>query len=182
MRQVSSRDSSQKTKLLVSRYRTVESFLQNFNPDYQKAICSSSDECFFGDYPTLIDVRIAYGENVPIAWLVPQLYNLSEYCGCRDKLEGKPLEECAFVIASEYSYLKVSELMLFFVRFKSGRYGKFYGSVDPLVITTSVRDFINERTFAYEQHDREVRSQREKEERKKAITYEEYLRRKESGL
>ena len=72
--------------------------------------------------------------------------------------------------------------MLFFVRFKSGRYGKFYGSVDPLVITTSVRDFINERTFAYEQHDREVRSRREKEERKKAITYEEYLRRKESGL
>ena len=86
------------------------------------------------------------------------------------------------MIATEYYYLKVSELMLFFHRFKTGRYGRFYGSVDPLVITTSLRDFVRERGIAYEQHEQEERERREKEECKNAITYEEYLRRKESGL
>ena len=108
------------------------------------------------------------------------LYNLSEYCGCRDKLEGKPLEECAFVIATEYYYLKVSELMLFFHRFKTGSYGRFYGSVDALVITTSLREFIRERGVAIERHDQEVREKEEAEHCKRVISYEEYLRRKES--
>ena len=114
MRQASSQGSSQRTKLLLSRFGNVDSFLQKFTPDYQKSICPSSEECFFGDYPTLAEVGSAYGDKVPAAWMIPQLYNLSEYCGCREKLQGKPLEECAFVIATEYYYLKVSELMLFF--------------------------------------------------------------------
>lgn len=109
-------------------------------------------------------------------WLIPQLYDLSEYCGCKDKLRGRPLEQCASIIALEYFYLKVSELMLFFHRFKSGRYGRFYGAVDPLVITTSLRDFIRERNDAYAVHEQEKRKAREKEERKGKVlmSYEEY--------
>jgi len=182
MQQASSQGSSQRTKLLLSRFGNVDSFLQKFNPDYQKSICPSSEECFFGDYPTLAEVGSAYGDKVPAAWMIPQLYNLSEYCGCREKLQGKPLEECAFVIATEYYYLKVSELMLFFHRFKTGRYGRFYGSVDPLVITTSLREFVKERGAAIDRHDQEVREKEEAEHRKRAISYEEYLRRKEAGL
>ena len=90
-------------------------------------------------------------------WLVPQLYNLSEYCGCREKLQGTPLEECASVIAMEFYYLTVTELMLFFHWFKTGRYGRFYGSVDPLVITTSIREFIRERNTEIDRHEREER-------------------------
>lgn len=107
-------------------------------------------------------------------WLVPQLYNLSEYCGCKEKLQGKSLEECAYVIATEFYYLKISELMLFFNRFKAGRYGRFYGSVDPVVITTSLRDFLNERAFAYEKHEQEKRQKREADSCKRATTWEEY--------
>ena len=77
-------------------------------------------------------------------------------------------------------HLKISELMLFFHRFKSGRYGRFYGSVDPLVITTTIRDFIRERSVAIERHDQEVREKEEAEHRKRVISYKEYLRRKES--
>ena len=177
MRQASSQGSSQRTKLLLSRFGNVDSFLQKFTPDYQKSICPSSEECFFGDYPTLAEVGSAYGDKVPAAWMIPQLYNLSEYCGCREKLQGKPLEECAFVIATEYYYLKVSELMLFFHRFKTGRYGRFYGSVDPLVITTSLREFIKERAVAYERHEQEERERKERESQKKAVTWEEYCMR-----
>lgn len=88
-----------------------------------------------------------------VMWLLPQLYDLSEYCGVKNKLQGKPLEGCAHVIATEFYYLKVSELMLFFHRFKSGRYGKFYGTVDPLVITSALREFDAERGEAIYKHD-----------------------------
>lgn len=66
--------------------------------------------------------------------------------------------------------------MLFFHRFKTGRYGRFYGAVDPLVITTSLRDFIRERNDAYAIHEQEERKAREKEERrgKVLMSYEEY--------
>lgn len=153
--------------------------MQTFNPDYQRIICNNQDECFFGDYPTLATLKAGYGSNSPIMWLVTHLYDLSEYCGCKEKLSTTMLEQCAFVISSEYWYLKISELMLFFYRFKTGRYGRFYGSVDPLVITTSIRDFITERAIEIDRQIQREREEKEAEHSKNAISYEEYLRRKQ---
>jgi hypothetical protein len=166
---------------LASRYGDRAAFLTKFNPDYQRQICADQEVCFFGDFPTLSTLRAGYGNNAPVMWLIPQLYNLSEYCGVKDKLQGKPLEECAFVIATEFHYLKVSELMLFFHRFKTGRYGRFYGSVDPLIITESLRKFCEERWYSYERHDQEERERREAEHRKAAVTREEYMKLKKEG-
>lgn len=165
-----------KTTTLINRYGDKNHFLAIFNPDLQAKACKFPDRCFFGDAPTLAEINITYGDTMATMWLIPQLYDLSEYCGCKDKLQGKPLEQCASVIAGEFFYLKVSELMLFFHRFKTGRYGRFYGAVDPLVITTSLRDFIRERNDAYAIHEQEERKAREKEERrgKVLMSYEEY--------
>lgn len=165
-----------KTTTLINRYGDKNHFLAIFNPDLQAKACKFPDRCFFSDAPTLAEINITYGDTMATMWLIPQLYDLSEYCGCKDKLQGKPLEQCASVIAGEFFYLKVSELMLFFHRFKTGRYGRFYGAVDPLVITTSLRDFIRERNDAYAIHEQEVRKAREKEERrgKVLMSYEEY--------
>lgn len=161
---------------LVSKYGDRESFLAAYNPSVQRRICPSPSGCFFGEHPTLAALRDGYGSNAPVMWLIPQLYNLSEYCGCRDKLQGAPLEDCAGVIAAEFPYLKVSELMLFFHRFKAGSYGRFYGSVDPLVITTSLRTFLRERTFAYDRREQQERERRRDEERKRAVSWQQYRR------
>lgn len=149
-------------------------FCEQYSPGYQLEICGDSDLCFFGDYPTLAALKRDYGMNAPLTWLIPQLTDLAIYSGSRDKLSKEQYKECAFVIATEYYYLKVSELMLFFHRFKTGRYGRFYGSVDPLVITTSIREFVRERGTAIERHDQEERERREAEGRKNAVTWEEY--------
>ena len=164
----------QKSKELVTTYGERESFLTTFNPDLQREICGNVDSCFFGGAPTLGLLNTAYGEKTAAMWLVPQLYNLSEYCGCKDKLSANQLKECASVIATEFSYLSVTELMLFFYRFKSGRYGRFYGSIDPLIITESLRKFLGERVDAYNRHDREEREREQKESEKNAISWEEY--------
>lgn len=179
MQQVSLQNSLQKTNSqLTERFGSVEVFLERFNPSFQMEICGDSNDCYFGEYPTLTEIRKNYGDKVPTSWLIPQLYNLSEYCGVKEKLEGAPLKETAFVIATEFYYLKISEIMLFFHRFKTGRYGRFYGNVDPLVITTSLRDFIVERNNAYMKKEQEEYWRKQEESRKNAITWEEYCKRK----
>lgn len=167
---------SKRTDLLKSRYGPLENFLRAHNPSTQLAVCENSSDCIFGDHPTLATVRAAYGYNAPIAWLVPQLYNLSEYCGCKDKLNSSQLEELAGILTANYYWLKVSEMMLFFHRFKSGMYGRFYGSIDPLVIMSSMRTFVGERNVEIDRHEREESARRLAESRKNAITYTEYLK------
>lgn len=114
-----------------------------------------------------------------VAWLIPQLMDLSEFCGCKEKLQGEPMEECAWLIAQNYFYLKISELMLFFNLFKQGRYGHFYGSVDPLVIMTALQDFLRYRGDAIFDHKSEINLKHIVEQEREAITYKEYLRRKQ---
>ncbi len=145
-----------------------------YSPDYQREICGTPDECFFGDYPTLSALKARYGRNAATIWMLAQLHNLSEYCGCKGKLEGNPLEECAYVIGTEFAGLKVSELMLFFHRFKAGQYGRFYGSIDPLIITESLRKFCEERAAAIDRHEEERRKREQEESRKGCVTYAEW--------
>lgn len=166
-----------KKETMIARYGDRQTFLSKFNPDLQMRICKDKQLCFFGDAPVLSELNMTYGEMTATMWLIPQLYDLSEYCGCKEKLQGRPLEQCASVIAAEFFYLKVSELMLFFHRFKSGRYGRFYGSVDPMVITTALRTFLTERVTEIEERDKREKEIADREARKGAITYEEYVAR-----
>lgn len=149
-------------------------FLKDYNPDMQKRICTNKQLCFFGQYPTLATLNNTYGRNISTAWLMTQLYNLSEFCGCRNKLEDMQLEECATLISQNYYYLKVSELMLFFYRFKLGMYGKMYGSVDPLVIMTAIRDFLTYRSDAIAEQEQLQLNERLLSDKQNACSYEEY--------
>lgn len=164
-----------KTSQLVSKFGNLVSFIKEFNPDAQIQFGMNKEVAYFCDTPTLATIRAEYGTNAAIVWLVPQIKDLSEYCGCKGKITDSQMEQCAGIIAMTYPFLKVSELMLFFVNFKAGQYGKFYGSVDPLTITTALREFIKERAAAFEKHEREERERADAEYKKTAITYDEYL-------
>ncbi len=153
--------------------------LMDYNPTVQREICSNRDLCFFGKFPTLAKINSTYGTQMSVAWLIPQLMDLSEFCGSKEKLFGDKLEECAWLIAQNYFYLKISELMLFFNRFKQGKYGHFYGSVDPLVIMTALQDFLRERGDAIFDHKSELNLRRIEAQEGEGITYNEYLRRKQ---
>lgn len=152
--------------------------MQVYNPDRQSELCQDRNECIFGEHPTLAGLK-AYGSRTATAWLIPQLLNLSEFCGCKDKLSKRMIEELADIIAGEWFYLKVTELMLYFYKFKAGYYGKFYGSVDPLVITTSLREFVTERNDAISSKEADEALERLKEHQEGAITYQEYQQMKE---
>lgn len=158
---------------MVSRYHDTQGLLAKANPSMQRWCVQNTDQCFFGDFPSLSQLK-ALSPNTPSLWLIPQLVDLSEYCGVRDKLTDSQLEDLAYIISHKYYFLKISEVMLFFFQFKSGQYGRFYGTVDPLIITEALKDFCIERGKVIDRHDREEKQRLREQAAAEAVTWEEY--------
>lgn len=118
--------------------------MNKVNPDTQAYFAQKPVSAVMGSYPTLDELRAPYGKQFAAAWLVPQIYDMSAFTGARNLTE-KQQEQLADILAVECRELKVTEIMLFFYRFKTGRYGRFYGAVDPMVVTTALQEFLRER-------------------------------------
>lgn len=115
----------------------------------QRFCATNIDRCFTGDAPTLFEVRKAYSLESADSWLDIQLSDLISFCGVKGKDECSTraiLDAVVAVISDNFGYLKLSELMLFFQQFKAGRYGHFYGAIDPMVITGALHSFLDFRT------------------------------------
>lgn len=120
-------------------------FLTAYAPSLQPGCASVPARCYLGSAPTLRTVAGAYGRATAEAWLEIQLNDLARFAGASVKLNAMQSEETARVILAGWPWLNVAELSLFFFRFKAGRYGHFYGAVDPLVITSALREFARQR-------------------------------------
>lgn len=133
-----------------------------------------------GKAPRLSAVCGAYSQKVAEIWLMAQLENMNDFCGVKQKMTILQMRELAQMLIVEVYYLKVSELMLFFHRFKAGRYGEFYGVVDPQRIMSGLNAFLRDRVEEIAQYERIAAQKRIEEEVKqrdeRCITHEEYLR------
>lgn len=88
--------------------------LKRFNPGVQRYCAANIDRCFTGDAPSLRQVRKAYGGDTLDSWLDIQLTNLVNFCGVKGKEEFSRITDAVVaVIADNFGYLKLSELMLF---------------------------------------------------------------------
>lgn len=177
----SSPNSVSLTNKVCQRFGTSDDFLHRVTPDTQAAFASRKEKAFTGDYPTLTDIRIVYGERFPEQWLTAQIADAALFAGARN-LDKYQQQNLARLISVEYHYLKVTELLVFFYRLKLGCYGHFYANVDPMMITCALREFIKERNACIAEHEQRERERREAEDREKnpPITREEWERIKAS--
>lgn len=154
---------------IKNKYGDSTSFLKTFNPDLQNKYAKLEKRCFEGEAPTLTYIRLTYGEGVAVSWVAIQLSNLSEHAGCKEKITMRQIEDMSLAIIDEYHYLKVTELMVFFQKFKRGHFGKFYGAVDPIVIMQALIDF----TFGYRSQKKEqyLKAQEESERNERYEAY-----------
>jgi hypothetical protein len=161
----------------VLRYKTLDGLMLYFKPDVN---LGESRELITGDYPTLLDINAVFGSTASRQWLVAQLENLNEFCNCRNKFTLSQIDNTSCIISEHYKTLKISELWVFFRMFKAGEFGRFYGSLDPMVVTTSLKEFMKYRNLVYAEYERQKESDRvfSDAHNPNAITYEEYLKRK----
>jgi hypothetical protein len=130
--------------VVKAKYGDLDRFLAIVSPKAQPAFARKPEAAVNGDYPTLKEINDCYGMDFDVEWLTVQICDMSTFTGAKNMDEDQQ-EVLARTIAAEYPGLKVTELLLFFHRFKTGRYGHFYGNVDPMVVTTALLDFIKER-------------------------------------
>jgi hypothetical protein len=120
-----------------------------------------------------------YGDETPIEWLKIQFGSLNDFAEVSTKIAKEQLSELSEIFLSEYYYINAAEICFFIARFKSGKYGRFYGSIDPLKITSAMLDYVSERRKDIERKERErYRNQREKEIEERGdnrISYAEYI-------
>lgn len=96
------------------------------------------------DYPTLALVRDTYGQKTAISWLSIEIDNLSEYAGCKGKLEVAMIFELATEMLLMAQWMNVVQIMYFFRRMKRGDFGSFYGTVDAMLISRYFREHIED--------------------------------------
>jgi len=143
----------------------------------QASFARKPERAVMGEYPTLTDLNNSYGKTFAEQWLYPQITDLSTFTGAKN-LDKDQIQKLASVISIEYHYLKVTEIMLFFYLFKTGRYGRFYGTVDPMVITCAFRDFMKERNVFIDQYERAEKERIASENKQPTMSYEEWLEEK----
>ena len=160
---------------MAARYGTETQFAATFSPSAQLRYCADPDRCLFGTAPELGLLNRAYNAASARNWVAIQLSDINEFCSCQRKMTTDQIRQCAALVATEFFYMKVTELMLFCWRFKGGRYGRFYGTVDPMVIMDALRRFATERATAYARHEAILR-RREAQPASGAISYAEWLR------
>lgn len=153
----------------IERYKNPQTFLSIFTPVKQYAYTKDLRRVYMGDAPSLGIISKAWGDNITEAWLELQLIDLGEFSGVKDKMSTFQLDSISQVIMATWGYYKVTEMMLFFLQFKSGKYGKFYGAVDSMVITEALREFDKERRQAIERFEREDEA-RQKEVQEEAAS------------
>jgi len=151
--------------LLRSTYGTFGSFLMAYHPDRTELFASHPDRCLFGNAPTLTDLRLAYDGRADIQWLVAHLTTFQEKLNVGQKMTSYQLEACSQTIASEFHYLKASEICLFLARLQGGAYTvDWYGSVSPDKIVSALR----EQFMPWRNHQFYLREKKEEEERREA--------------
>ena len=94
-------------------------------------------------YSTLGMLDFAFGPESASSWLVTALANLNKFTGSKN-MDDEQTKKLALLLAQEYKNMKYSVMQMFFYRFKCGHFGKFYGKVDPMVITCALKDFAEE--------------------------------------
>lgn len=131
---------------MLSKYGDWSKFNSTFSPMQVTRFSQFPDRCVTGTAPTVYIMGEGYGHTSARAWLKTQFAALNEACGPATKMNNYQLDSLINTIAAEYYFLKCTEIMLFISMFRAGKFGHFFGNVDPLVITTALGDFVSWRS------------------------------------
>lgn len=127
---------------------------------------NNADKAYMADCPTLAQYGELYGAQYPADWVRIQLIALYGTSNSRDKGVADGIRLFAEAFAAEVSQYKLSELMLFFGRYKAGRYDNSYTSFDAKRIGNAFfKEFLKERVHEVDRVER-IRLQQQIEDRR----------------
>lgn len=130
-----------------------EKILEMFNPSKQSFYAQNSlDRCFSGNAPTLLQLNAKFGLEMGKNWLMIQLTDLFLFSGIKDQIQMSQIESISDTIIASYGFLKLTEVMVFFHMFKSGKYGSFFNRFDGITICAGLNEFLDYRKGMRSRH------------------------------
>ena len=157
--EVSSNTLAQKQNLTLAT-----KILKDFAPNLcAKFATEALERCFSAKTYTLTQLRLNCA-GLQNSWLSAQITYLNSISGATQMTEMQ-MTMLASNISQTYGYLKITELMVFFFQLAGGKYGKFYGAVDPMQIMVNLNEFLKYRSIMLDK----IESDRRSEERNKML-------------
>ena len=157
--EVSSNTLTQKQNLTLAT-----KILKDFAPNLcAKFATEALERCFSAKTYTLTQLRLNCA-GLQNSWLSAQITYLNSISGATQMTEMQ-MTMLASNISQTYGYLKITELMVFFFQLAGGKYGKFYGAVDPMQIMVDLNEFMKYRSVMLDK----IESDRRREERNKML-------------
>ena len=136
------------------------------------------DRCFTGRAPTLHDLCEAYGENMCVVWLSGFIYDLNNFVGQRQQTPQQS-DALAWMLLDEAKQYKLTEIMYFFYRYKTGANGEFYGGVNSQKVLNDLKRFKEVQgeclNRIYQKQEKERMEKERAEQKKKVMSYGTYL-------
>ena len=170
------------TVTLTTRYGDAANFCRLFSLKDASEYLSHPERCVTGKAPTLDETTCSYGHQVTRAWVQKQLFALSEMCGTKGRMTQEQAHFCAGQLIAGFGYLKVTDVLLYFSSLIAGRYGYFYGQVDPQHVMAWMDLYLKDRAAIFNRHEMRLKAQQQQQEdarhSAKCVSYEEYQKMK----
>lgn len=157
---------SQEERQWVQRWTSPSDVEHQFSPTHWGYTLTYPDRAYMASCPTLAAYDRLYGEGCAEDWVCMQITVLFAASSSREKglVDGIRLFASAF--AGEVRQYKLSELMLFFARYKAGKYDNSYASFDAKRIGNAFfKEFLKERVYEIDKCER-AKVQQEIEQRR----------------
>lgn len=117
---------------------TTEEFIKAYEPANMWRYAVEEERCHIGNGHTIAQAVQEFGiasVNIVFQRLLSDFVSFNH---SQQVINEAQLSELAAVIVTEFRYLKMTELVLFFAKAKAGRFGKFFNSIYPMDITTQL--------------------------------------------
>lgn len=95
--------------------------------------------------PSVASLVKTYGAKVTEAYIKVWLINLNSSLNLKRPLEEHHIDECAFLIVSEYKNICIADINIIFKNAKLGKYGELYESLSIDKILRWFSDYFNVR-------------------------------------
>ncbi|WP_302303746.1 DUF6633 family protein [Paraprevotella xylaniphila] len=117
-----------------------------FSPMQWGYAASNPEKAYMADCPTLLQLDALYGGGTSAYWVDTQVSAMFGSSSSREKGVVDGIGIFCQSFSSQISGFKMSEVMLFFARYKAGRYDNSYGAFDSRRIGNAFfKEFVPER-------------------------------------
>lgn len=128
------------------RYPTFSQAAAAFSSTLQPLLLNDLEKVYSEKSPVISDLDRMYSPGSSALWVKTQLLTIDFTSSVKEGADMSALEEFSKLFAAQYHYIKLTEFLSFVARFKLGRYGKFYGYFDTMIIGEAFRRFLKERS------------------------------------